>query len=113
MSKRDLKIFLEDILDSIKRIEEYTKDKTEKEFLDDYEKQDAIIRRLEIIGEAVKNLPLEFKKKHQEVEWREIAGLRDKLIHEYFGILMERVWDTAKNDIPRLKKQILGLLEKF
>ena len=113
MKGKNPKIFLEDILESIERIEKYTKGKTLKEFLDDYEKQDAIIKRLEIIGEAVKNIPAEVKKKHSKIPWKDITGMRDVLIHEYFGVIMERVWDTAKNDIPKFKKQITELLEKF
>ncbi len=113
MRKKNPKIFLEDILESIERIEQYTKNKTKTKFLDDYEKQDAIMKRLEIIGEAVKNIPTGVKKKYPEIPWKDMAGMRDVLIHEYFGVRMERVWDTAKNDIPKLKKQILGLLKKF
>ncbi len=113
MSKRNLKIFIEDILESIERIESYTKNKTENEFLDNYEKQDAIMKRLEVIGEAVKYIPKEFKEKHSGIPWKDISGMRDKLIHEYFGVVMERVWDTAKNDIPKLKKQISELLKKL
>ena len=71
------------------------------------------MRRIEIIGEALKNLSKNFKDKHQKIEWREIAGMRDKLIHQYFGIDSDIIWDTAKNDIPKLKKQISELLEKF
>ena len=71
------------------------------------------MKRLEVIGEAVKNLPAGYKRNYPEIEWREIAAMRNKLIHEYFGVIMERVWDTAKNDIPKLKKQILELLEDF
>ena len=113
MKGKNPKVFLEDILESIERIEKYTKGKTLKEFLNDYEKQDAIIKRLEIIGEAVKNIPAEIKKKHSEIPWKDITGMRDVLIHEYFGVIMERVWDTAKNDIQKFKKQITELLEKF
>jgi uncharacterized protein with HEPN domain len=113
MRKKSPKIFLEDILESIERIEQYTKGITKDEFLDDYEKQDAIMKRLEVIGEAVKNIPTGVKKKYPEIPWKDMAGMRDVLIHEYFGVLMERIWDTAKNDIPKLKKQILGLFEKF
>ena len=110
MRGKNPKIFLEDILESINRIERYVKGKTKEEFLDNYEKQDAIIKRLEIIGEAVKNIPSETKKKHPEIPWKDMAGMRNVLIHEYFGVIMDRVWDTAKNDIPKLKKQIQELL---
>ena len=110
MRGKNPKIFLEDILESVNRIERYIKGKTKKEFLDNYEKQDAIIKRLEIIGEAVKNIPSEIKKKHPEIPWKDMAGMRNVLIHEYFGVIMDRVWDTAKNDIPKLKKQIQELL---
>ena len=110
MRGKNPKIFLEDILESINRIERYVKGKTKEEFLDNYEKQDAIIKRLEIIGEAVKNIPSEIKKKHPEIPWKDMAGMRNVLIHEYFGVIMGRVWDTAKKDIPKLKKQIQELL---
>lgn len=113
MNRKNPKIFIADILESIERIEQYTKGKTEKEFFDDYEKQDAIMKRLEVIGEAVKNIPKEFKEKHSKIPWKKIAGMRDVLIHEYFGVIMERVWDTAKNDIPKLKKQISELLKNL
>lgn len=111
--KRNPKIFLKDILESIKRIEQYTKGKTEGEFLGDYEKQDAIMKRLEVIGEAVKNIPQKVKAEYPGIPWKQMSGMRDVLIHEYFGVIMKRVWDTAKNDIPKLKKQISELLEKF
>lgn len=111
MSKRNLEVFIKDILESIGRIESYTKNKTEDDFFDNYEKQDAIMKRLEVIGEAVKHIPKDFKEKHSKIPWKDIAGMRDKLIHEYFGVIMERVWDVAKKDIPKLKKQIQKLLE--
>ena len=110
MRGKNPKIFLEDILESINRIEKYVKGKTKEEFLDNHEKQDAIIKRLEVIGEAVKNIPPEIKKKHSKIPWKDMAGMRDILVHEYFGVIMDRVWDTAKNDIPKLKKQIKELL---
>jgi uncharacterized protein with HEPN domain len=113
MRDKNPKIFLEDILESIQRIEKYTEGKTLEEFLDAYEKQDAIIKRLEIIGEAVKNISADVKKKYPEIPWKDMAGMRDILVHEYFGVNMERVWDTAKNDVPKLKEQIANLLEKF
>lgn len=111
--KKNPEIFLKHILESIAKIEQYIKGKTEREFLNDYEQQDAIIRRIEIIGEATKNLPLEFKKKHSSIEWREITGMRDKLIHEYFGVNLDMVWEVIRKDIPKLKKQISKLLEEF
>lgn len=111
--KKNPEIFLKHILESIEEIEKHLKKMSEKEFEDDIKTQDAVIRRIEIIGEAAKNLPLEFKKKHLDIEWREIAGMRDKLIHEYFGVNIDMVWEVIYNDIPKLKKQITELLEKF
>ncbi len=110
--KKDPKIFLSHILESIKTIEKHTKKITKETFSKDITIQDAVIRRIEIIGEAVKNLPLNYKGKHSEIEWREIAGMRDKLIHEYFGVNLNVVWRTINKDIPQLKKQILELLKK-
>ena len=98
--KRDYLIFLEDILESAKRIEEYTQSFTKEKLLEDQKVQDAVIRRFEIIGEAVKKLPPGLKKNNKEIKWKEIAGIRDILIHEYFGVNMNRVWKTIEKDIP-------------
>jgi len=84
-----------------------------EEFLDDFEKQDAVMKRLEVVGEAVKNIPDEVRKKYPEIPWKKMAGTRDVLTHQYFGVIMKRVWNTAKSDMPKLEKQISGLLEKF
>ena len=108
--KKDPKIFLRHILDSIGEIENYTRRLSKGDFLKDTKTQDAIVRRIEIIGEAAKNLPPDFKKQHSEVKWAEIAGMRDVLIHEYFGVNLSLVWETVKRDVPDLKKQILRLI---
>lgn len=111
--KKDPKIFLSHILESIEAIEKHVKKMSKEKFSKNITIQDAVIRRIEIIGEAVKNLPQDYKRRHTEIEWREITGMRDKLIHEYFGVNIGVVWHTVKTDIPQLKKQIAELLEKF
>lgn len=109
--KRDMRVYLEDILDSIEKIYEYTSQVTEEEFRKSPAIQDAVIRRFEIIGEAVKHFPDSLKKQHPEIPWKEIAGTRDKLIHEYFGVRLERIWDTIINDLPTLKSAIQSMLK--
>ncbi len=114
--KKDISVFLEDILESIELIEKYAKGTTKEDFLEEDENlqmKDAIIRRLEIIGEAVKNIPDDFKDKHPDVPWKEIAGMRDILIHEYFGVNLERVWKTAKEDLPEFKKTVSEILKEI
>lgn len=111
--KKDIKIFLFDILDSIEKIEEYTKNLSEDNFFDDIKAQDAVVRRIGIIGEAVKNLPMSFKDKHSNIPWKKIAGTRDVIIHDYSGVDADLVWEIVKDDIPKLKKQIQKLLEEF
>ncbi|HCX39331.1 MAG TPA: hypothetical protein DHS36_03695 [Candidatus Veblenbacteria bacterium] len=108
---KDYSVFLDHILASIEAIETYAQDISEQEFLRSPEKQDAILRRLEIIGEAVKNLPEEFKQQHPEVAWAKVMGTRNILVHEYFGVDMNIVWDTIRQSLPPLKKQIISLLE--
>ena len=87
--KKDIRVFIQDILESIKLIEDYAKGVSEEDFLDkdnNLQMKDAIIRRLEIIGEAVKNIPDGFKRKYPNIPWKQISGMRDILIHEYFGV---------------------------
>jgi len=104
--QRDYRAYLDDIIDAIANIEEYTANLEFEEFMENKMVRDATIRNLEIIGEAVKNLPDDIKEKHPEVEWREIAGLRDILAHKYFEINVKIIWDIIKNKIPELKDQI-------
>jgi uncharacterized protein with HEPN domain len=109
--KKDPQIFLRHILDSIEAIEAYTQDLSKEEFIDSQEKQDSIIRRIEIIGEAVRNLDENFRQEYPEVVWRKIVGMRDKLIHEYFGVDLDLIWEVVKRYLPDLKEQIKGILK--
>jgi len=111
--KRSSKLFLADIFESIRLIEKYTKSLKYKNFLVNDKIQDAVMRRLEIIGEATKNIPPSIKKENPAIPWRQMAGMRDMLSHDYFGIVEKRIWDTIQKDLPKLKKQIAALLEKF
>lgn len=111
--KRDFLVFLDDILESITRIEEYTKGMDEEEFLKNVPTQDAVIRRLEIIGEAVKNIPQHVRDKYSDIPWKEIAGTRDIITHEYFGVNLERIWKTIKEDILPFKEQIEKILKEY
>ncbi len=111
MNKKESSIFLEHILESIKDIESYSKDISKKKFFNDRQLQDAIVRRVEIIGEAVKNIPDNVKNKYVTVSWKEIIGTRDIFIHQYFGIDLEIVWNIVKKDLPDLKKKIKKILE--
>ena len=97
--KKDPIIFIEHIIDSIKNIEQFMKNVKKEDFFKNKEKQSAVVRQIEIIGEAVKNLPEDFRNKHKDVPWKDIAGMRDKLMHHYFGVNLEIVWKTTKEDI--------------
>src|SRR3989338_7216958 len=103
---RDINLFIEDIFQNMKDIESFSKGLTKEKFLKNKLKQNAIIRSLEIIGEAVKNIPDSFRDAHPEIPWRKIAGFRDILSHAYFGVSMERVWNIIEIDLPGLKKEI-------
>jgi len=104
--KRNVNLFLQDILERISLIENSTKDISKSTFLSNSLVSDATIRRLEIIGEAVKNIPVNFRKKYLNVPWKKVSGLRDIITHGYFGIDLEIVWDIIKFDLPPFKEQI-------
>jgi uncharacterized protein with HEPN domain len=110
---REYKAYLKDILEAIRKIERYTEDIPYGDFVYDELIQDGVVRNLEIIGEAVKNIPEDVKKDNPDVEWKKIAGLRDILIHAYFGIDVEVVWDIVKNKVPNLKEKIEEILSRL
>jgi uncharacterized protein with HEPN domain len=110
--KRDIGLYLDDILQSIKRIKDSTLDLTLEQFIKDLDIQDAIIRRIEIMGESAKQIPEEYKTQHPEVPWRKITGTRDVFIHDYFEVNLERIWDIIQNDLIPLKEQVEAMLKE-
>ncbi|ASJ00224.1 HepT-like ribonuclease domain-containing protein [Thermococcus gorgonarius] len=107
---RDPLLYVEDILEAIEKIKRYTEGMEFEDF-EDEKTVDAVICNLEIIGEAVKNLPEEFKEMHPDVPWKEIAGMRDRLIHAYFGVDLSIVWYTIKNDLDDIEFRLKSILE--
>ena len=105
-------IFLMHILDTINLILNSFQVISKEEFKKNDLLRDATIRRIEVIGEAVKNLPMDFREKYNNLPWKEIAGMRDKLMHHYFGVDLEKVWKTVKDDIPLLKEQVEDILKQ-
>lgn len=110
MSKRGTIAALKDMLEAVGRIERYVGSMSESEFLRNTEKQDAVIRNLEIIGEAARKLPAEFKQRHSQVQWAPIAGMRDRLIHQYFGVNWTILWDVVQNKLPELRRHVEQIL---
>jgi uncharacterized protein with HEPN domain len=107
--KRDEVVYIQHILDAIKRIDEYVAGIDESLFNKNTLIQDGVIRQLQIIGEAVKKLSDDLRDAHSHIPWQDIVGMRDKLVHDYFGVDMEEVWLTAKEDIPIFKSEILKI----
>ena len=111
--KKDPKFFLQHILDSIAEIEKNLKGTSEAEFKKSVPKQDAVIRRLEIIGEAAKNIPGGIRLQYKFVPWKKIAGARDVLIHNYFEVDLKTVWNAATKDIIQLKQDVREILREM
>ena len=108
--KKDNFLFLRHIFECIEKIDEFTNKISEDEFMKSVQIQDAVMRRLEIIGEATKNLSNHFREKHRAIPWTQMARMRDKLIHGYFGVDLMTVWEVVEEDLPDLKKKISKLL---
>ena len=107
--KKEPGIFIEHILECIGLIESYTEAETKETFLVSKQMQDAVIRRIEIIGEAVKNIPEQFKQTHTGIPWKRIAGMRDILIHEYFSVDLNLTWRVATTEIHNLRSKMLAI----
>jgi uncharacterized protein with HEPN domain len=106
---KDDRVYLNHILSATQRVSQYTA-AGRGTFLAEPMRQDAVVRNLEIIGEAVKHLSDELKAKHPGLEWRRVAGMRDKMIHEYFGVNMQLVWEAAEKDLPQLESILRSIL---
>jgi len=106
MTKKEDRIYLEHILDSINAIKEFSENLTEEELNTNRMKQNAIVREVEIIGEAIKNISESLKENHDEIPWKKISGTRDKIVHHYFGMNLEIIWNIIIHELPRLEKQI-------
>jgi len=112
MSKRDKKLFIIDIKESIEAIFEYTKDYSIETFVNDRKTYSAVIREFEIIGEAIKHLPQEITAQYDKVQWRDIKDFRNLLIHEYFGVDLEIVWNTIEIELPKLYEVMTTIATK-
>ena len=112
-NQRDYLDYLNDIYDSINKGITFIGEMTFEEFSKDEKTQFALIRVIEVIGEASKKIPTEIKDQSKEIPWREIGGMRDLLIHDYFGINIQVVWETAKKDLPELKEKIQKLIQRL
>jgi len=107
--KRDVRVYIKDIFEAIEKIEKYTKGSSEEDFCGNTQMQDAVLRRLEIIGEAVKHIPQKIRNEYPDVPWKQIAGMRDILTHEYFGVNLKRAFKVVKKDISALKAKIIQI----
>ena len=112
MSERTDKDFLCDISEAVKRTTFYVDNVTYEKFLDDIKTQDAVVRNIEIIGEAVKNISKKIKDKYVIIPWKSLTGMRDKLIHHYFGVNIDIVWHVVKEELPKIIFQIDKIIEK-
>jgi uncharacterized protein with HEPN domain len=113
MSKRDVRLLLYDILECIEKIEKYTKDMNFEDFVKNDLVADAVIRNLEIIGEAVKNIPEDIRSKYPDIPWKKIVGFRNIVIHGYFGVDLNIVWTVVRKHLKELKPKIESILKEI
>ena len=106
MPKRDPDLLIEDMLTAIRKIERYTTGMSEELFRQDEKTVDAVVRNLEIIGEATRQIPEDFTVRHPGVPWRQVAGLRNRIVHDYFGLDLEIIWEVIRHDLPELQVRL-------
>lgn len=106
MSRREIPLLIEDIWEAIEKIERYISEMNHDAFLKDDKTIDSVVRNLEIIGEAANRLPENFRIQHSEIEWRKIIGLRNRIVHDYFNIDVEIVWEIIQKDLPNFKSKL-------
>jgi len=111
--KRDISIYIKDLLENMERAERFVEGMRYEDFVRDEKTSFAVIRCIEIMGEAAKHIPKIFRQKYPGIPWKEIAGLRNKVIHFYFGVNLERVWLVIKEEVPKIKPLIKKALEEF
>jgi uncharacterized protein with HEPN domain len=111
--KRGYKLFVRDILDAIDKIEQFVGDISYQEFIQDDKTSTAVVKKIEIIGEAIKNIPPAIRAKYRNIPWRDIVGMRNKISHGYFGIDYEIVWAVIKQKLPVLKAQVTQMLKEI
>jgi uncharacterized protein with HEPN domain len=111
--QRDYKTYFEDILTAIGKIERYTEKLSFEDFKDDELKVDGVVRNLEIIGEAVKKIPADVRMKYPDVEWNKIAGIRDILIHAYFTVDLEILWEIIEEKLPAFKTRVIQIMDEI
>lgn len=112
MSKREFRDYIEDIFQAIEDVETFIKGMNYKDFFNDRKTVHAVVRCIEIIGEAAKNIPKTIKDKSPDIAWSEIVGMRNKIAHEYFGVNYRIVWRTARHYLPKLKTQLSRLIKR-
>lgn len=110
MSKRSSKLLIEDILEAANKIKEYSAGHSFESFSNDSKTIDAIIRNFEIIGEAANRIPIDFKEKHQHIEWYRIIGFRNRIVHDYMGVDLSIVWHISENFLPKLTTDLRHIL---
>jgi len=109
--KREILDFIEDAIGAMEKDERFASGMSYEDFVKDEKTAFAVIRAIEVIGETIKHIPIDFRLKYGDIPWRDIAGMRDVLIHDYFGVDLETVWETVKNNIPKTKPMLIKVLE--